>query len=1541
MTLTHPFLSSNDAQALRDLTETLATNWLATTASICRFWRDEIATRPSLWADVLMPDHPHRLASVLPRSEQLPLRITLVVSPINDLWNVNFALRPHAHRLKSIQIDVRVRGPLAIDALDTGPIFDYPAPMLCELTLNWPSIYTRPLPYQLGDDLFNGEAPRLRSVKLTRSPLPLAGACSAFSNVTYVLLRDYGHREWQNVFAIFPALRRLELIDLHDPCILPSIPGGHGLKEVSVRDPLSDIDVTQLETQGYMRLPHLRVARKAGMSLVTDAAIAFAACADATLTIGEFGETEFLIRRVQGCDAVFASGGSHDLQPLRDALSGDAFRNIAHLTLPLYIRSAYRAELEGTVLCPLLRGKIDLPHLQSLTIRCTLSTRNKRCLLDPDVDRGIILAPSLSSIGIIPPAGATPDGSGIRTDHLCLFLERHLRVEDTACLNLFIDTAHGVRLETPGDADAAMTMQSPTVYRHEGSVSDEELRRKRTPGRNAHSSSAIRSLILTMTIAPPHPFLDSDDAQSLRDLVGRLAEDWIAGAASFSDVNALFSALHRVVSGSLALLARQWNQTHDRLRILPPELRDLCLVSLPVVDKCRLGLVCSSWHREITPLPAIWSEIELNTLDKTLALAAVLPRSGQLPVHLTLTALSRSDIQSINSSLSQHAHRIQSLKITFDDILCLNFAHPVPLFGYAVPLLRELSLDRISLIGNPESYSLPAGLFNGVAPRLRSITLRNVRLPSACRALSNASFVSLQGAYSHGLEHVFELFPSIRRLDLVGISSKTALPTIPPHHPIAEARLRSYAPSIAQLQDHGYLRLLRLRVTTRHGLSQLGDASRAFSALSHSTLEISPSGATKLTLCRAGGREATFSADGPFLREIRDVLRDGAFRDVARLVLPLHHDAPGPLVQGRIELPHLRTMQILCGSPRACSLLDPEMQRGVIAAPLLARVEFTADADAQPTCLRAMHVARFIETTLEPSDAAELFIDTARGVRLENQSDTGDEMDHLRACVGALQGTEMAKDKVGERAHVYGVGMLPIDHDDAALRQVLESDFGRLARGITDAPQISAIVTHLVTAAHRIVYDFASTWNKRSAISRLPDELVAASCAFLPLRDRLAASHVSRAWRHASLSFPSVWCDIEVTSRCRDPAAVIGMLLSRTGQLPVFFSYRDVSRDPDGYPAILRAIDEHMHHIESISWHTENMGPRSLTFTRPAPLLRSLTTNIWYCNLPENFLGGQRGSLRVLHVPLLRLPASCAAFSTVTDLRGAASEFMDDNETLRNLFTLFPCLETLWLNNLRDGIAHYMPHGPAPLSLTRLRLSTMSDVCDHAARYVAWKTPALTNVELIYDAPKPEIATAALRALFLDATELSAYLPNEAGDGAEIALHDAAGAKCRLRFAYPARDASAQFSSLLRIMEFAHLRTLSSELGVFKSVVARLPRDMQHITLHAHEIDFGREMPHAPHAPAFVRYPWMELDCLVTLATRCPSLVSVTLDVHALDSANPPSAQNARDLLDMMKTYGVQGIPALHLRGFSAATIAEVDGDPSVGACAVPIVFDS
>ncbi|EJD49374.1 hypothetical protein AURDEDRAFT_161469 [Auricularia subglabra TFB-10046 SS5] len=515
--------------------------------------------------------------------------------------------------------------------------------------------------------------------------------------------------------------------------------------------------------------------------------------------------------------------------------------------------------------------------------------------------------------------------------------------------------------------------------------------------------------------------------------------------------------------------------------------------------------------------------------------------------------------------------------------------------------------------------------------------------------------------------------------------------------------------------------------------------------------------------------------------------------------------------------------------------------------------------------------------------------------------------------------------------------MFPIAHDDVALRQLLESDFHRLSRDVTSAQEISAIVAHLLTATQRIVHDLASSWNKRSAIYRLPDELIAASCALLPLRDRLSASHVSRSWRHAALGFPSVWCDIEISSRCWNPAAIIEMMLSRTGQLPVSFSYNDDLRAPEGYQEIMQAIGIHMHHMASISWRSDSTAARNLEFTQPAPLLRSLVTNV-YCSLPESFLGGQRGSLRTLHVPLLRLPASCAAFSTVTDLRGSAPEFMDDTETLRNLFTLFPRLETLWLSSLRDPMAHHMPAGPAPLSLTHLRLSTFSEVCDHAARYLAWKTPALVHTELIYQAPIPEIATTALCALFVDAVEMSVQLPNEIGSGAEIALRDAAGATCRLRFAYPARDAAGQFAALLHTVELARVRRLSADIGVFSLIVQRLPPGLQHVTLHAHAIDLGREFPRA--LQPLATYPWTSLDSLGLLAARCPSLASLTLEVHPLDRTNPPSAQTARDLLKMMPNLGTKGLPDVHIRGFSGDVVRELDGEPNKSAPAVKLVFD-
>ncbi|EJD44462.1 hypothetical protein AURDEDRAFT_166553 [Auricularia subglabra TFB-10046 SS5] len=452
----------------------------------------------------------------------------------------------------------------------------------------------------------------------------------------------------------------------------------------------------------------------------------------------------------------------------------------------------------------------------------------------------------------------------------------------------------------------------------------------------------------------------------------------------------------------------QWNSNRDRLLVLPPELRELCMMPLTTVEKCRAGQVCSAWHNSISCCPSLWADVDLN--DRSIALAAILPRSARLAIRVAFAVSSNSELEGASSALGPHSHRLQCLRIRFTNRSPLGFPATVPPFDYPAPLLREVIFGSHVWPGQHPLYSIAPGVFNGMAPKLMSVTLHDVCLPATCPALANVSYASISGQRTRGLEHVFTVFPTVRLLKLANFIDGTILPRIPPSHPIREVRLCGLIPSVAQIVDTGYLDLYRLYIDTQDELSELGEFSRGFSASSDSTLEIDALGRAELILRRAGGREATLAAFVPFLEETRDALRDGTFSDIAHLVLPLHPHgagaAAGPLLQGRIALPRLLSLQIRAGDAQHCfSLLDPAMQRGVIVAPLLARLEFTSNSTSATTQLRADRVAHFIETTLDLGGrpSLELVIDTAHGVRLECGSDAVEEMTRLRSCIGSLR----------------------------------------------------------------------------------------------------------------------------------------------------------------------------------------------------------------------------------------------------------------------------------------------------------------------------------------------------------------------------------------------------------------------------------------------------------------------------------------------------------------------------------------------------------
>ncbi|EJD39748.1 hypothetical protein AURDEDRAFT_187251 [Auricularia subglabra TFB-10046 SS5] len=193
--------------------------------------------------------------------------------------------------------------------------------------------------------------------------------------------------------------------------------------------------------------------------------------------------------------------------------------------------------------------------------------------------------------------------------------------------------------------------------------------------------------------------------------------------------------------------------------------------------------------------------------------------------------------------------------------------------------------------------------------------------------------------------------------------------------------------------------------------------------------------------------------------------------------------------------------------------------------------------------------------------------------------------------------------------------MLTINHDTAALRAQLTADFAKISSNAKRAPDVDQIVQFFMTVTFHIMRDLSSEWNERHSQIPLPTEVLSICFTFLPLSDRVRASHVSRSWRTAALNFPKVWSEIDLSPYVSNPAAICEMALSRAGQHPVDFVYQSSGRAPQ--PAIVLAIEKHVCHLRSIVWDSLSDPPR---FELPAPLLesfqivcnRTLFASLWH-----------------------------------------------------------------------------------------------------------------------------------------------------------------------------------------------------------------------------------------------------------------------------------------------------------------------------------------
>lgn len=226
-----------------------------------------------------------------------------------------------------------------------------------------------------------------------------------------------------------------------------------------------------------------------------------------------------------------------------------------------------------------------------------------------------------------------------------------------------------------------------------------------------------------------------------------------------------------------------------------------------------------------------------------------------------------------------------------------------------------------------------------------------------------------------------------------------------------------------------------------------------------------------------------------------------------------------------------------------------------------------------------------------------------------------------------------------------------------------------------------------IAAAH-----YAWNTEHRDCVSSLPSELCAACFQYLSLKERVAASHVSRDWRAMLLSEPALWAQFSFRFGMSDLSAetCLSVLLdrSRSAKFRLDWSNR-LGRLPD---RCLGLIAEHMHRIQSLTI-SQWGDPHKVNGT----LLDKDLSQLEFLTLS--------GSLRIPRSWTLRPPAALRALDV------GSLENLPDNYTIESLrtirfrercsleldriFALAPSLEHLELSTVPNPQQLFYPLAPS------------------------------------------------------------------------------------------------------------------------------------------------------------------------------------------------------------------------------------------------------
>ncbi|EJD39778.1 hypothetical protein AURDEDRAFT_128110 [Auricularia subglabra TFB-10046 SS5] len=449
----------------------------------------------------------------------------------------------------------------------------------------------------------------------------------------------------------------------------------------------------------------------------------------------------------------------------------------------------------------------------------------------------------------------------------------------------------------------------------------------------------------------------------------------------------------------------------------------------------------------------------------------------------------------------------------------------------------------------------------------------------------------------------------------------------------------------------------------------------------------------------------------------------------------------------------------------------------------------------------------------------------------------------------------------------------------------------------------------MANASLKIIFELAESCGAHfNRLRGIPNEILAICFAFLPLRDRILVSHVSRHWRAVSLAHPAIWAKLDFFERFKNVPAVLDLALSRSGRHPVHIYD---CPGPDIRGVVARALAAHMSHIQTI-WCS--YGRSSVPLTLPAPMLRTLRGNLDHelVIISPSFLGGHPGQLRTLALCAVLLPPVCPALSTITDLSLTGPSDVDQAAGFSRLFLLCPVLESLKLEQLQHSLAHYLPRTPSPQSLRKISLETIDADYDLMQHYLDWRSPNLVNVEIDQEISSPQN----LQPLVNGAVELTV--------GREYAFDRTFISACgpdwirSINFSNDGDPAAHSAAMVLAVqsnlIDVVCMELPATSLAAFVPVLAGLPQ-LRELTLYA-RADFD-----IPGGPAH-DIGWEALELLPQLPAR---IELVIVDVVCGHPDCPLSARDVQDLCSALRRVSHARLPHILVKGFTAETLSTVE----------------